>query len=150
MSDEKKMIEAALFLSSRAMGVEEFKTLTGIGAVGYLQNAIQELKKDYEERGSAIEISEVDGKYVMKIKGEHIEKVKQFAKETEISKNALRTLAYLSKHNEMLKSDLVKKIGPQIYDDVRELVENGFIRQRKEGRTSKLTLTEKFKTYFEV
>ena len=36
-----------------------------------------------------------------------------------------------------------------VYDDVRELVENGFILQRKYGRSSKLFLTDKFRAYFE-
>ncbi|HLD59422.1 MAG TPA: SMC-Scp complex subunit ScpB [Candidatus Bilamarchaeaceae archaeon] len=148
MSDEKKLMEAALFLTSRPMGLDEFKTLTGIGAVGYLKEKIDELKKDYEQKQSAIEIIEFDGKYSMRVRNEHIEKVKQFTKETEISKSALRTLAFLSKNDNMLKSDLVKKIGTQVYMSVKELTENGFIKQKKFGRTSRITLTEKFKTYF--
>jgi segregation and condensation protein B len=144
--EEKKLIEAALFISSRAMSLEEFRTLTGIGALGYLQSVIDELKKDYENR--AIEIIEADGKYTMQVKNDYLKQVKQFAQDIEISKAALRTLAYISKNDGILKSTLVKKIGPKIYDDVRELVEAGFIKATKTGRTKKLTLTEKFKKYF--
>ena len=120
MKEEKRLIEAALFMSSRAMSLEEFRTLTGIGALGYLQGILAELKKDYEERGSAVEIS----------------------------KSALRTLAYLSKHDGMLKSELVRRVGTQAYQDVKELVSNGFLKTHKAGRSSKLTLTEKFRRYF--
>lgn len=146
MKEEKKLIEAALFISSRPMSLEEIRTLTGIGALGYLQNVLTELKKDYEER--AIEIIENDGKYEMRIKGDYLGKVKQFAQDIEITKSAIRTLAYLSKHDGMLKSELVRKIGSQVYYDVKELVDSGFVKATRSGRTSKLTLTDKFKKYF--
>jgi chromosome segregation and condensation protein ScpB len=109
---------------------------------------IKELIREYAERGSAIEITEIDGKYEMRIGNDVIQRVKQFAQDTEISKSALRTLAYLSKHDGMLKSELVKRIGSQVYEDVRELVEAEFVKSAKAGRTSKLTLTEKFRKYF--
>ncbi|VVC04850.1 Segregation and condensation protein B [Candidatus Bilamarchaeum dharawalense] len=144
--EEKKLIEAALFISSRAMSLEEFRTLTGIGALGYLQTVMDELVKDYE--GRAIEIVEMDGKYSMRVRNDYLQRVKQFAQDIEISKAALRTLAYISKNDGILKSTLVKKIGPKIYADVHELVEAGFVKTHKAGRTSKLTLTEKFKKYF--
>ncbi len=148
VKEEKKLIEAALFMSSRAMSLEEFRTLTGIGALGYIQGLLAELTKEYEERGSAMEISEADGKYTMRIRNDVLPRVKQFAQDTEISKSALRTLAYVSKHDGILKSELVRKIGNHIYQDVKELVENDFIKAHKAGRSSKLTLTEKFKRYF--
>ncbi|MFH0736971.1 MAG: SMC-Scp complex subunit ScpB [Candidatus Micrarchaeota archaeon] len=148
MKEEKKIIEAALFMSSRAMTLEEFRTLTGIGALGYIQGVVAELMKEYTERGSAVEISETEGKYLMQVRTDYLPRVKQFAQDTEIGKSALRTLAYLSKHDGMLKSELVKKIGTHVYGDVKELVENGFIKPHKSGRSSKLALTEKFKRYF--
>lgn len=148
MKEEKQLIEAALFISSRAMTAEEFRTLTGIGALGYIKSVLEELKKDYEERGSAIEITEMDGKYAMRVRNEHLQRVKQFAQDTEISKSALRTLAYISKNDGILKSTLVKRVGTHVYGHVKELVDAGFLKSQKSGRSSKLTLTEKFKKYF--
>jgi len=148
MKEEKKLIEAALFMSSRAMSLEEFRTLTGIGALGYLQGLLAELKKEYDERESAVEINEAEGKYSMQIRSEVLPRVRQFAQDVEISKSALRTLAYLSKHDGMLKSELVKRVGTHVYGDVKELIDNGFLKSHKAGRSSKLTLTDKFKRYF--
>jgi len=54
--EEKRIIEAALFISARPMALQELRTLTGIGALGYLQKVINELQQEYEERNSAIEI----------------------------------------------------------------------------------------------
>jgi segregation and condensation protein B len=148
MKEEKKLIEAALFISGRSMTLEEIRTLTGIGALGYLQSVIEELKSDYEGRNSGLEISGADGKYEMRVRAEMAGRVKQFAQEAEISKSALRTLAYLSKHDCILKSQLVKRIGTKAYGDVQELVDSGFVKSQKSGRSSKLTLTEKFRKYF--
>jgi len=149
MGEEKRIIEAALFISARPMTLEEFRTLTGIGALGYLKKALVQLQEEYDERGSAIEIIEMDGKYSMRVKGKHIDRVKEFAQDTEISRSALRTLAYISKHDGVLKSHVVKRIGTHIYQHVKELTEAGFVKQQKAGRSSKLILTDKFKRYFE-
>jgi len=146
--NEKRLIEAALFISARPISIEEMRALTGIGAIGYLQNTIASLQKEYNESDRALEIVELDGKYEMRVKNEYVDRVKKFAQETELSKGALRTLAYISKHDGVLKSELVKHIGPQIYEDVKELVENGFVKPQKAGRSAKLNLTEKFKKYF--
>lgn len=146
--NEKRFIEAALFISSRPISLDEMKRLTGIGAVGYLQNMVAELQREYNETDRAIEIIDVDGKYVMRVKNNYLERVKQFAQDTELSKGALRTLAFISKHDGVLKSELVKRIGSQIYEDVHELVECGFIKPQKAGRSAKLWLTDKFKKYF--
>jgi len=147
--EEKRIIEAALFISARPMALSELRTLTGIGALGYLQKVVTELQTEYSERGSAIEILGADGKYEMRLKPELTARVKQFAQDSEISKAALRTLAYISKHDGVLKSELAKRIGSSIYQDVRELVEAGFVKPKRAGRTSKLLLTEKFHRYFE-
>ncbi|MEK6982435.1 MAG: SMC-Scp complex subunit ScpB [Candidatus Micrarchaeota archaeon] len=146
---EKRVVEAALFLSGRELSLEELRKLTGIGAMGYLQNLMQELKKEYDEKASAIEIIQIENKYGMRVRNQYLVRVKQFAQDSALSKHALRTLAFISKHDGILKSELVKKIGPQIYDDVRELVENEFVKTQKAGRTSKLTVTAKFRKYFE-
>lgn len=128
------------------MALEEFRALTGVGALGHLQRVVEELKKEYQDRG--IEILEQDGKYEMRAKVEVLEKVKQYAQDVEVSKSALRTLAYLSQHDGILKSEVVKRIGAKVYEDVFELTEAGFLKAQKSGRSAKLTLTEKFKRTF--
>ncbi|MDO8554457.1 MAG: SMC-Scp complex subunit ScpB [Candidatus Micrarchaeota archaeon] len=146
---EKRLIEAALFISARGLTLEELRTLTGIGALGYLQNMLNELRKEYEEKGSSIEVAEISGKYEMRVRNDYNERVKQFAQDIQISKSALRTLAYVAKHDGVLKSTVVKRVGTQVYQDVKELVDNEFLKTQKAGRSSKLILTEKFKKYFE-
>ncbi len=148
MEKEKRYIEAAMFLAARPLSLDDFRKITGISALGYVKNLVDELKREYDERGSAVELSEIDGKYELRIRAEYIDRVKEFAQEAEISRASLRTLAFIAKHDGILKSELVKRIGAKIYDDVKELTEAGFVRQKKSGRSSQIFLTEKFRKYF--
>lgn len=148
MKEEKKLIEAALFISGRALSLAELRMLTGIGAIGYLRKVAEKLRNDYEEINGAIEILEVEGKYIMRVRNDYIERVKQFAQDQEISRGALRILAYVSKRDGCLKSEVAKKMGSHVYPLIKELVEASFIREKKAGRSSKLLLTDKFRKYF--
>lgn len=147
--EPRRLIEAALFMSSRELSIPELKKLTGIASAGHVKAIADELIEDYKKGGSAIEIVEINGAYSMRVREEFLPSVKQFAQESEISHSALRTLSYIARHNGILKSEVVKRMGTGIYDDVKELVQSGFLLQRKFGRSSKLFLTDKFRSYFE-
>ncbi len=147
--EPRRLIEAALFMSGRELSLSELKKLTGIASAGHVKTMVQELVEEYKKKGSALEIFEANDAYLMRVREEYLGSARQFAQESEISKAALRTLSYIARHNGILKSEVVKRIGPIIYDDVRELVERGFIFQRRFGRSSRLFLTDKFRAYFE-
>ena len=148
MDDKKRIVEGALFVSARSMGLDELMRLLGVAAPGFVKAILEGLKNEYDERGSAVEIVETGGKWIMQLRGQYADQVRTFAQQAEISRGALRVLAYLSKHDGMLKSDLVKKLGSQVYEKVRELHENSFIKQVRAGRSKRLFLTEKFRQYF--
>ncbi len=147
--EPRRLIEAALFMSGRELSLSELKKLTGIASAGHVKTMVQELSEEYKKSGSALEIFEANDAYLMRVREEYLSTARQFAQESEISRGALRTLSYVARHNGILKSEVVKRIGPIIYDDVRELVERGFIFQRRFGRSSRLFLTDKFRAYFE-
>ena len=142
------IIEAALFMSSRPLDVKELGKLIGVAAPGFVQQRLDALKARYEQAGSAIEIFLEDGKYQMRVRPTYVGAVKQFASEGEISRHALRTLAYISKNEGITKRQLFAKLGSTIYADVTELIEKGFVSAKKCGRTSSLSTTAKFKVYF--
>jgi len=148
MGDEKRLMEAALFISGKELSLSDFCKLTGIAAPGHVKSLVDELKMDYDNTGSSLEIVQVGEKYVMRVRDSYLEKVKTFAQEAELSHGALRSLSYIAAHDGILKSEMSHKIGPMIYDEVRELVEKGFVSPKAEGRSSRLFLTEKFHAYF--
>ncbi|MCX8174935.1 MAG: SMC-Scp complex subunit ScpB [Candidatus Micrarchaeota archaeon] len=146
--EAERIIEAALFMSSRPLSLQELGRLIGVAAPGFVQQRIRAVQDAYERGGSAIEIVDEDGKYYMRVRLRYVPAVKEFASAAEISRHALRTLAYIAKNEGITKRQLFLKLGGGIYEDVAELVEKGFVQQKKAGRTSALSTTAKFKEYF--
>ncbi len=146
--ETKRVIEAILFVAGREVSVDELMRATGIAAPGFVKQVVAQLAKEYEERGSAIEIRALEGAYLMTVKPEFVPKVQGFFRESELSRIALRVLALVVKNEGILKSDVVKVLGSSAYQGVKELVEKRFIKEVKAGRSKRLFLTKKFKAYF--
>lgn len=150
--DDKEMqlvIEAALFMSSRPLAPQELGKLIGVSAPGFIVQKVHLLMERYNVEGSAIEISEEEGKFYMRVKQQFVPYVKSFGAAAEISQHALRTLAYIAKNEGITKHTLFLKLGGGIYEDVNELVERGFVTTRRSGRTKSVSTTPKFKLYFD-
>ena len=148
-SENERIIEAALFMSSRPLSLQELGKLIGVAAPGFVEQRLKNLQEDYNTIGSAIEITEEGGKYYMRLRQQYVNYVKEFAQAAELSKHALRTLAYVAKNDGVTKRQLFLKLGGSIYEDVAELVEKGFVTQKKSGRTKAVTTTAKFRAYFQ-
>jgi len=144
----ERIIEAALFMSSKPLAVAELGKLIGVAAPGYVSQRLDSLQKRYADSGSAIEIAYEENKYYMRLRMDYVNFVKDFAQQGEISRHALRTLAYVSKSEGVKKSLLAGRLGSAIYADIAELVEKGFLHQKRDGRTKTLHTTPKFKMYF--
>ena len=84
----------------------------------------------------------------MRLKGEYASKVSSLAQEAELSKGALRILAYVSQNEGIEQSKLADRLGSTVYDYVHELVDKAFLDKQKKGRTSVLKTTQKFRDYF--
>lgn len=148
--DAKSTIEAALFMSTSPMTVRTLSKISGLNSWKLVQEKLKELQQEYEARGSAIVISFEEGGYIMRLKPEYERKVSTLAKEAELSRGAIKTLAVIAKNDGMNQSKLVKMIGSSTYDHVKELVESQFITAEKKGRTKVLRTTKKFKEYFTI
>lgn len=144
----ERIIEAALFMSSKPLAVQELGKLIGVAAPGFVSQRLDALRARYDSAGSAVEIALEEGKYYMRLRADYVNYVKDFAQQGEISRHALRTLAYISKSEGITKRQLFARLGGGIYEDIAELVEKGFVTQKKSGRTKSVSTTPKFKAYF--
>lgn len=147
-SEAEKIIEAALFMSSKPLAAGELGKLIGVAAPGFVSQRLDALRAKYDSAGSAIEIAFEENRYYMRVRQQFVGFVKEFAQTAEISKHALRTLAYVAKNEGITKRQLFLKLGGGIYEDVAELVEKGFVSQKKSGRTKSVLTTPKFRAYF--
>ncbi len=149
-SDYKKIIEASLFVSGRAMDLEEIANVAGIGSVGHVKKMLDEIAKDYDSRGSPLTVSNMGDKYMLSVRNEYAERVNSLAGAPDISRSSLRLLAYISKNEPVMQSSVVKVFGSSTYDHMRELLDKEFVRTMRVGRTKRVETTNKFKEYFSL
>ncbi|MBC7109664.1 MAG: SMC-Scp complex subunit ScpB [Archaeoglobi archaeon] len=146
--DAKRIIEAALFISSKPVPVYRLCELVSMKK-SEVERLIEELRKEYEERGSPIEIIEIDERYTMQLKHEYAEAVREFAP-TDLSSSVLRTLAVIVSKQPIKQSDLVKIRGNKAYEHIEELERRKLIEVRPFGRTKLIRTSRVFLEYFGV
>src|SRR5271154_7106951 len=115
-TDYKKVIEAALFVSGRAMDTDEIAKVSGIASVGHVKKLMEELIVDYQNKDIALVITKVGDKYILGVRNEYAEKVSSLAGTPDLSKSALRILAYISKNEPVMQSAVVKAFGSSTYE----------------------------------
>ncbi|AEA47400.1 SMC-Scp complex subunit ScpB [Archaeoglobus veneficus] len=142
----KRVIEAILFTSPDPLSPSRIARIAGAD-VKEVENALAELVEEYATKDSAIEVIEVGGKYLMRVKPEYHTYVERFA-EKDMEKGVLRTLAVIALRQPIMLSKLAKIRGNKCYDHVKKLEEMGLIKAEKRGRTRILRTTKKFATYF--
>ncbi|RLI95347.1 MAG: SMC-Scp complex subunit ScpB [Candidatus Altiarchaeales archaeon] len=146
----KELIEAALFASGRSMSIEELAKICGSGNLGVVRRCADELVNEYRERKSGIEIQKDGSSYIMKVRNDLEGCVIHLIPETEIPAPILKTLALIAYEQPIKQSDLARERGNRIYEYVRFLVKMGLVERKRCGRTRILTVTPKFREYFQI
>jgi len=146
--DEKGAVEAALFSSAEKIGVSEIADRTGLSDVK-IRHALKDLRKEYDERGSAIMIAKIGNEYKMMLRTEYTDYTGKFSK-AEMTGGMMRTLSTIAYNQPVLQSELFKTRGPRVYDDVRALIEMDMVSGKRAGQTLELTTTKKFSEYFGI
>jgi chromosome segregation and condensation protein ScpB len=146
----KKLIEAALFMSPNALSLSEIGAATGIASPGIIERLVSQLITEYDGRDTSLRIMAISGKYMFSLKDEYVSKVSSLAAGPDLSKGALRILAYISKNEDILQSDLVKYFGTSTYEYMKELADKEFVESHKYKRSKKIATTPKFREYFSV
>ncbi|MFH1444943.1 MAG: SMC-Scp complex subunit ScpB [Nanoarchaeota archaeon] len=142
----KKIIEAALFISNGPLMLDELGTITGINSLGYVKEILNELKKEYEEKGIEI-ISGRDG-WEMQVRSDILPRVAHLTPYSDMPEGCKRTLALIIYKEPIKQADIIKIQGNKAYAYLKKLVRMGLIRTEREGRTKKIILTQEFERYF--
>ena len=148
--DYKRMVEAALFMSPRAMSVSEISSAVGLASIGTLHGILDRLVEQYRSGDTALEILKISDKYMFSLKEPYASRVSKLATGPDLSRGALRILAYINKNDGVLQSQIVKLFGASTYEHMKELEEKEFVETKKTGRSKKIETTTKFKEYFNV
>jgi len=145
----KKLIEAALFISGRNLGLEELARICDLGNLGKVRQIADELKKEYEIRGCAIKIFVNENTYLMDIEENLKSKVSNFSLHTEITKGMLKTLGFIAYHQPIKQAEVFENLG-YVYEHIKKLEELKFIESYRDKNYKILKTTRKFEDYFSL
>lgn len=150
MQEHKNKVEAVLFTTGRFITIEELASLCELGSPGYVKQLLEELKKDYQSRETALELIEQDNKFKLNIKNTYGYLANKVIKDTEFESPAIKTLAYIAYKQPVEQSKIIKIRGNKAYDHIKQLLEQNLITSDKKGRTRLLKLAKNFYDYFDV
>jgi segregation and condensation protein B len=148
--EHMRVAEAALFVSGKAMGLDDIAKVLGVASMGYVKKLMEELMHDYEGNKSALTVVNIGDKYALAVKSAYASKVNDLAGAPDISKGALRILAYIGRNEPIMQNSIVKAFGSSTYDHMKELLEKEFVTSQKKGRTRRIETTQKFREYFSI
>ncbi len=150
MQDIKNKIEAVLFITGKAMTVEEIAQFCNIGSIGSVKEAIQALQKEYSQREGSLEILEEEGDYRLNIKKTYNHLSTKLLSGAELDPPTQASLALIAYKQPVMQSEIIKMRGNTAYDHIHALKAMEFIVSEKSGRTRVLKLAPKFFEYFDV
>jgi len=148
MVDEKGAVEAALFSSPEKISAAQIAEKTGLPEE-LIRTALRDLRREYEDRDTAIMIAKIGNDYKMMLKPEYTDYIGQFGR-AEMTGGMMRTLSTIAYNQPVLQSELFKTRGPRTYDDVRMLIEMDLVAGKRTGQTLELTTTKKFSEQFGI
>jgi segregation and condensation protein B len=147
----KQKVEAVLYLKGQPMNLAAIAEALGC-EVEDAEMGLIDLITEYAHRDSALEIVETDVGFSLRLRSEFEDLVHKLIP-VDLGRGVLRTLAAIALKKNIVQSELIELRGAGAYQHVQELVEQGFVRKKRQadgGRSSVLQVTTKFHQYFEI
>jgi segregation and condensation protein B len=143
-------LEAILYIKAQPVSLDELVEAVGLER-DLVEDALLELMTDYAHRDSALEVIETPSGYSLQLRETYQDIVTHLIP-AELNTGALRTLAAIALKSPILQTDLIELRGSSAYQHVQDLVEQGFVKKRRQqdGRSFWLEVTQKFYQYFEI
>lgn len=150
MASLSHTIEAILYLKAKPLTIAQIAEYAKCDKDAAEEGLIQ-LMGDYAHRDGALEIAETENGYSLQLRQPFRPLLDELIP-LDIGLGALRTLAAIAMRGPISQTDLVDLRGSGAYGHVHELVDQGFVRRRRQsdGRSFWLQVTEKFYQRFEI
>ncbi len=156
LSDEARLCEAVLFIENQPLTLDRIVELTGIRP-DKAEDAIQELKEDYSDRGSGLMISIDDDLYSFSPSPDLYPSLKQnYGRKVDkrLSRAALETLAIVAYKQPVTRSEIKNIRGVDSDSIVKLLREKDYIkvvgRSSAQGHPCLYSTTRKFLFEFKL
>ncbi len=130
MSPLAKLLEAALFASSRPIPVEELAALEPEASRAELAMALDEIRDCYDSGGHGVELVELGGGWQILTRQEYtetIERAQLAARPHRLSAAALETLAIIAYRQPIGRADIEEIRGVSVGGMLKTLLERGLI-----------------------
>ncbi|MHA1950123.1 MAG: SMC-Scp complex subunit ScpB [Candidatus Thorarchaeota archaeon] len=148
MDEDMVTLEAALYVSGRALTLEELADIIG-KSQSTAQKLLDNLSYEYNQKEGALEVVALSkDRYVMQLKPELTPRVGKLIPGGLLSFASLQTLVFIALKQPIIQSELVAQRGTHSYDHIRDLVDKKFVDAVPEGRSKLLTTTKLFADYF--
>ena len=148
MLKQKKLVEAALFMSPNPLPISALMEATDSTDYTQTKNLVLDFLKDFNSRDSVLEIVQVDDKFQMRVHPDYDRVASKFASQAIFHKGIMKTLALISFKQPITQSAVIKYRNNKAYDHIGKLMEEGMISKEAKGRTYVLRTTKKFLDYF--
>jgi segregation and condensation protein B len=127
----KSAIEALLFVSGNPLSVDRLKNIFEEATPEQLEEQLQALRREYDERGAGIMLAEVAGGRQFATRPENaawIRKFKSVKVSAKLSKPALETLAIVAYKQPITRTEVEALRGVNIGGIVRNLMERRLVK----------------------
>jgi len=149
-TDLRKKVEAVLFTTGKFLDSEEIARLCDLDSVGFVRDALEELKEDYEKRDTALNIINQGNKWKLTIRKDYLFLTEKLLTDCELDRPTQETLAVIAYKTPVLQSEIIKIRGNGAYEHIARLKEYDFVTSEKYSRTKILRATQKFYDYFDI
>ncbi len=147
--EHKARVEAILFAVGKYLDEEIISQLCDLDK-RHAKKALEEIKKDYDERETALMIVQEGNSWKINVREKYLSLVRKVVADTELSKSIMETLAVIAWKTPIYQNEVVRIRGNKCYDHIAELENAGFVTKDKKGRSYVLKTTDKFYNYFDI
>lgn len=151
----KPIVECLIFAAEEPITLRKLTEIIEGADSSQIEEAITQLKKDYDAQGRSFQIEEIAGGYQLFTKSEYYEwaaKLRKKSGETKLSQAALETLAVIAYKQPVLRADVEAIRGVQSGQIIRLLMDRDLVkvvgRDESLGHPLLYGTTKKFLEYF--
>ena len=151
----KPIVESLIFAAEEPISLRKLTDIIEGVDSSQIQEAITQLKNDYDIHGRSFQIEEIAGGYQLFTKPEYyvwVAKLRKKSGETKLSQAALETLAIIAYKQPILRANLESIRGVQSGQIIRLLMEKDLVkvvgRDESLGHPLLYGTTKKFLEYF--
>lgn len=150
----RAIIEALLFAADQPITAQRLAEIVG-AEKGKILEAVEELRKNYDDTGRAFQIEEIGGGFLLLSRQEYhrwIARLEKKAQESKLSPAAMETLSIIAYKQPILRSTIEAIRGVESSQMLRSLMEKGLVKvvgkDETLGRPLLYGTTKKFLDYF--